>query len=134
MRPFVIEVWFKDGAHRIIDGATSCMARSSSRSAIPGSSCAAASMLKRGRSPGRTAPTLRQSSCDRDPSATPTRHRVTPREAVASVRLKAEGDTTRIRKAALELLSAIHEKMAGVTEEEALAILEAENSNIPDHD
>jgi hypothetical protein len=53
-------------------------------------------------------------------------------EVLAAVRAaKAEGDTTRIRKAALELLSAIHEKMAGVTEEEVLAILEAENSNSP---
>lgn len=56
-------------------------------------------------------------------------------EVLAAVRAaKAEGDTTRIRKAALELLSAIHEKMAGVTEGEVLAILEAENSNARDHD
>lgn len=39
---------------------------------------------------------------------------------------KAGEDMTRIRKAALELLSAIHEKMAGVTEEEVLAVLEAD--------
>ncbi|MHB8684967.1 MAG: hypothetical protein ACYC9X_11660, partial [Dehalococcoidia bacterium] len=32
----------------------------------------------------------------------------------------------RLRKAALELLSAIHEKMAGVTEEEVLATLEVD--------
>jgi hypothetical protein len=55
--------------------------------------------------------------------AAPTREE----EVLAAVRAaKTEGDTTRIRKAALELLSAIHEKMAGVTEEEVLAILEAD--------
>lgn len=52
-------------------------------------------------------------------------------EIRAAVRTaKAGGDTARLRQAALELLSAIHEKMAGVTEEEVLAILEADKRKI----
>jgi hypothetical protein len=48
-------------------------------------------------------------------------------EVLAAVRAaKADGDTKRLRSAALELLSAIHEKMAGVTEEEVVAILQAD--------
>ncbi|MHB8378104.1 MAG: hypothetical protein ACYDEB_14290 [Dehalococcoidia bacterium] len=48
-------------------------------------------------------------------------------EVHAAVRAaKASGQTARLRKAALELLSAIHEKMAGVTEEEVLATLEVD--------
>lgn len=53
-------------------------------------------------------------------------------EVLVAVRAaKASQDTTRLRTAALELLSAIHEKMAGVTEEEVLAVLDADRKKVP---
>ncbi|TAK56125.1 MAG: hypothetical protein EPO22_13880 [Dehalococcoidia bacterium] len=48
-------------------------------------------------------------------------------EIMAAVQTaKAKRDTARLRKAALELLAAIHERMAGVTEEEVLAAVDAD--------